>query len=346
MHSAPAWANEQLEVVVAAPDAPAAALRDLVAEVSAASSLRLQFRRVARIRAADVIRASREPQVFGRFWIDASESARVTLILVDGATTRVLVRVLAAQAESQAADGRAPIDEVLLEEIGFILERAIDALKAGDPLGVAPEEAVLPETLDEPPAAVVESNLRSAPAPRERTYDERIRAGVSLQARGELWAGTVTSQLGAGVFVAPSGPLQLFLVGAYRFPATLVDGPVRVVERGGSAVAGVDGLLFGSDGFGLGLSAGLGTDLRQPSLAPGPGVRSFGSRTSFEPFLRLGARLSATMLPQWSLVLRADLDWLLHRTTYTLTAAEGTETLYTSPRWRPSIGLGIEWVPF
>ena len=152
LFSAPASAQSDLRtsvvlLTVAASANDAEKLEAVVGELLERLQMQVELRRVERIDVAEVRQPLRGgPAYFARVWIAFAKSGRARLYLEHAARDRVLVRDVAADAHNP---------ELVREELGHILQTAIEGLKAGEEIGAPRREALEQAGEDEkaaPPA--------------------------------------------------------------------------------------------------------------------------------------------------------------------------------------------------
>jgi hypothetical protein len=96
-----------------------------------------------------------------RVWIDLSGGSQVAIYIADAAWDRILVRRLAAEV---------PLDEVAREEIGLIVEAAVEALAEGAEIGIERVDLATELSVAPPPAAPLPVPAASPdPGPREES---------------------------------------------------------------------------------------------------------------------------------------------------------------------------------
>jgi hypothetical protein len=128
------------------------AVEDILRERVASSGLQVSFAPIDVIDPAVVVTSAvAQDEELAHVWIDLGSPERITFYLVDGKRERVLVRHFA----------RHENPEVAREELGYVVELALVALRAGERIGVgrdvaraelAPEVAAPPPVASPPPA--------------------------------------------------------------------------------------------------------------------------------------------------------------------------------------------------
>jgi len=142
-------------LTVAAPPDDAEKLEAVASELLERLQMQIELRRVERVDVGEVRQPLRGgPAYFARVWIAFAKSGRARLYLEHAARDRVLVRDV-------EADGHNP--ELVREELGHILQTAIEGLKAGEEIGAPRREALKEAGEDETPPVAP----KPAPAKRE-----------------------------------------------------------------------------------------------------------------------------------------------------------------------------------
>jgi hypothetical protein len=145
-------------LTVAAPPDDAEKLEAVAGELLERLQMQVELRRVERIDVGEVRQPSRGgPAYFARVWIAFAKSGRARLYLEHAARDRVLVRDVDADAHNP---------ELVREELGHILQTAIEGLKAGEEIGAPRSEALREAGDDENPPALAKPSLaKPEPAP-------------------------------------------------------------------------------------------------------------------------------------------------------------------------------------
>jgi hypothetical protein len=210
-------------LTVAAPPDEAAKLEAVARELLERLAMRVELRRVARVDVREIRQPlRREPAYFARVWIAFSKTGKARLYLEHSARDRVLLRDV-------TDDSHNP--ELVREELGHILQTAVDGLKAGEEIGEPRGEALKQVDAEEAAAAP-----REQPAPVPQTGALPQPAGARRHAlrfgpRYELvWLGDGHFEDGPGaVFGAalPNAPrFGLELSGLFRRPIKVDSTPV------------------------------------------------------------------------------------------------------------------------
>lgn len=224
----------QVQVAIAGPSDEAAALEEVVRELMARMPVGVDYARPSAVDPTDVItpRADAAPAV-ARVWLDLGRPGRATVFLVDEPWERILVRHV------DAPNG---VDEVTRETIGHIVQSSVEAMLAGQRIGLAREEAraalgLGPVAADAPPG----SSPKAAP-PVPGRPDRGVRAdrapaslGLDVGVRYEAlaWSRESPALHGPGVAVSTTFGAALPRVGVeasgqYRFPTTVEGKPAGV----------------------------------------------------------------------------------------------------------------------
>jgi hypothetical protein len=325
--------GDAVDVVIAADDASAPAMRAVVVELIARLHLAANVTFAPGVNAVEVItpRAAAEPRV-ARAWIDLSKPERATLYLADSDWERILVRHV------RNMSGH---EELAREAIGHILETAVDALAHGARIGVTREEARAEiEQASEPVAPVLAPVAsRAGPAPR-------LEFGAMYEA--ELFAqdGIVANGPSATFYVgAPRGRLRPggLLTLQYRLPVIVDAAPLGVRLDGftSRAIATIDVAVGAQLTVRFGAGPGVDVVHKTPRLEGTPGT-VLGADEDFAIVL---ARVSGGILWSFSadlaivLMLSCDLD---PSGTRYVAVVDGVTGAVLAP-WpaRPAVSLGV-----
>jgi hypothetical protein len=227
--AAAAERDRTLLLTVAAPAAEAERLEAVTRELLARLSMQVEMRRVERIDVREMRQGLAPAQrYFARVWIALLHSGSARLYLEHGASDRVLVREV-------TGDTNNP--ELVREELGHILQTAVEGLKAGEEVG-APRSDALKDVAAED--AAVEGAARETPVQRptpERaaepspTFKEQKRASGPLRfgPRYELsWLGDGRFEDGPGAVFQLALPIGFELSAYYRRPLKVAGDPVGV----------------------------------------------------------------------------------------------------------------------
>jgi len=220
-------ADHDVTLVVAGPAEEARALalvvRDLLARLGAD----------ALVSSADAIDSSMaldKPPSFApalaRVWVDLRKGDHAMIYLVDGSWDRVLVRRVA----------RDPAHvEVCREEIGQILEAAIEAMLAGGKIGVERSTLAPPPVAPRTPPSSPPPRERPRPQPRSPSSAPDFHAGFASET-GAFAQDAFTQAFGAwaSLETARSAPVHAgaWLTLAYRLPLRANALPIGVELQG------------------------------------------------------------------------------------------------------------------
>lgn len=209
---------------MAAPAAEAEQLAAVARELLQRLQMQVALRRVERVDTRELRQAlAGEPPYFARVWIAFDKTGKARLYLEHAARDRVLVRDVADDAHNP---------ELVREELGHILQTAIEGLKAGEEIG-APRDEALKQVDDEantsPPSAppAAPAPVAAPPAPRP-VRQHRIRFGPRYEL---VWLGDgghFQDGPGAvfGALLPGSERAGLELGGFYRRPLRVERSPV------------------------------------------------------------------------------------------------------------------------
>lgn len=285
--------------------------------------VRLEMRRVRSIDPTEMRRpASRA--YFARVWITLNARGSARLYLEHAASDRLLVRDV---------PGDAANPELLREELGHILQAAVEGLKAGEDVG-EPRAQVLQQVAPEarPVAGRGEPTAPPAEAPRRPL----LRFGARYEVRW-LGAGPYLED-GPGAVAALTAAVGVELSGYYRRPLRVERNPVGVRLETISLRA----LATFAPSSQLRVGAGLGGDFVhvRPLAQAGEGL-NFEQATVRK--LALG-RVQATYgyragrFLELQVSAGADLD--ASGTRYVVQRASGEVSVLSPPPVRPFISLG------
>lgn len=157
-------ASSTVLLTVAATSSEAAELEAVARELLGRLELRVELRRVERLDTGELRRPSQA--YFARVWIAIAAGGKARLYLEHSARDRLLLRDV---------NGDAQNPELLREELGHILQTALEGLKAGEEIG-APRKEALAEV--EPPQrapATAPAAARNATTPKAVTPTPRAR---------------------------------------------------------------------------------------------------------------------------------------------------------------------------
>lgn len=211
-------------LTVAAPAAEAEQLAAVARELLQRLAMQVALRRVERIDVRELRQAlAGEPPYFARVWIAFGKTGKARLYLEQAARDRVLVRDVADDAHNP---------ELVREELGHILQTAVEGLKAGEEIG-APRDEALKQVDDEAAASAPKAEPPANPAraiepvprpPRQR----RFRFGPRYELVWLGGGGHFEDGPGAvlGALLPSSLRVGLELSGFYRRPLRVEASPV------------------------------------------------------------------------------------------------------------------------
>jgi hypothetical protein len=335
----PAWAEPEersntVLVSVAAPAGETEALEAVARELLTRLEMQIEVRRVPRIDLAE-LRRPLEPgaRYFARVWITLSPAGDARLYLEHGASDRILVREV-------VGDTKNP--ELTREELGHILQTAVDGLKAGEEVG-APRSDALKNVPAEDAAVAGPEPALEPPAKVEQT---RAASSTPLRfgARYELsWLSDGPRfEDGPGAVFALELPVGFELCAFYRRPLNVKGTPVGVRLHTLSARALVTMQASRSERTSTRLGAGAGADIVRVSPLGEPGQNAELSEAAW---LKLAvARLQASHAwrafnsLQFELTAGVDVD--VNDTRYVF--QQGSSELRVLDPWpvRPFVSLG------
>lgn len=329
-----AWALERADVVllsVAASPREADQLEAVTRELLARLELKVELRRVERIDLAEVRRALGPGQrYFARVWIAFAPSGRARLYLEHGASNRVLVREVSGASENS---------ELVREELGHILQTALEGLKAGEAIGAPRDDAL--EGLEEPRRAPPQSEARSeAPAPPPPWPRRTLLFGPRYEL---VWLGDrARFEDGPGAVLQAWSPFGLELAAFYRRPLKVAGEQigVRLQTLSLRALLTIQARLRQRDGIRLG--AGLGADLVRvsPFTTPGHDVQLAESAWRKLAIARLQASYARRVTSFMALELTLGCDLDLSDTRYVFRSGSGELDVLEPWPVRPLLSLG------
>lgn len=319
-----AWADERsstLLLSVAAPAAETTRLETVARELLTPLDVQLELRRVPRIDLAELRRASAEPY-FARVWIAFSETGSARLYLEHGASDRLLVRDVPGDANNP---------ELLREELGHILQTAVEGLKAGEEVGEPRQEVLKQVAPEEPP--VVESAPPKPPAsaPNRRSLWQ---AGARYEAR-RLGDGARFED-GPGAVITLTSPLGFELAGYYRRPLTIDASPVGARLQTVALRA-----LLTLQAWKLRFGAGLGADFVRVNAVGGAADTEITGPSWRKLALgRLQATYGFRVAAPVELQISAGTDLDVSDTRYVFSRSAGEVTVLEPSPIRPFLSVG------
>lgn len=210
-----------VQLTVAASPSDAEALGAVASELLARLAMQVELRRVERLNLRELRQSQGGAPYFARVWV-ALGNAGARLYLEHAARARVLVRDVADDAHNP---------ELLREELGHILQTAIEGLKAGEEIG-APRDEALKQVEAEEAAATPAQKPREAPAepvpaPGIAEEPRKFRFGPRYEA---VWLGGQHFEDGPGAVLGALLPgsdrFGVELAGLFRRPIKVEGRPV------------------------------------------------------------------------------------------------------------------------
>lgn len=320
---------------MAAPAGEAERLEAVARELLSRLDVELEVRRVPRIRLAELRRAL-EPgeRYFARVWIALLPSGRARLYLEHGASDRVLVREVAGDASNP---------ELAREELGHILQAAVDGLKAGEEVGAPRSDA-----LKDVPAEDAVDGARAKPAsapPRDRARPRQAPSSpLRFGPRYELsWLGDGAHfEDGPGAVFALALPVGFELSAYYRRPLIVAGTPVGVRLQTLSARALVTMQAWRAEGAAVRLGAGAGADVVHvtPRGETGPDVELSHGAWRKLVVARLEGSYARRAFRFMELELTAGVDVDVNDSRYVFQRGSGEVSVLDPWPVRPFVSLG------
>jgi len=329
----PSERSNTLLLSVAAPAGETERLEAVARELLARFELSIEVRRVPRIDLVELRRALAPGQrYFARVWIALSPSGRATLYLEHGASDRVLVREVAGDANNP---------ELAREELGHILQTAVDGLKAGEEVGTPRDEALK----DVPAANTAEAAPEPAPQPAaDATPPPATPQPLRFGPRYELlWLGdSARFEDGPGAVFALALPVGVELSAYYRRPLQVEDTPAGVRLQTFSMRALVTLQAWRSERSGIRLGAGAGADfVRVSPLGEAGQTVELSEATWLKLALgRLQASYARRAFGFMELELTAGADLDVNDTRYVFEQGSGERSVLDPWPVRPFVSLG------
>jgi hypothetical protein len=330
-------------VTIAADDARAQALGEVIDELLGRLQLHARTQRVDAIDLDDALKP-RKTAAVARIWIEWRGDPK--LYLSDGATERVLFRQL-------ATDDRS--DELLREELGLIIWSALETLRAGAEVGapraLVREQLGLPVELPEPappkPPAPRTPRPIAARAPPAATPPS-FRVGGRLFYEGQGYAAEQVLVHGPGAALEVHAAALTLSPGAsfeaqYRLPFERIDelAGFELQSVALRLLAHVDPLHDPLLVFRTHLGLSVETLILAPlSVSDGAATPS-QARARAAPLPRFGAALHILMFGDTALVLGFSGDIDVIGTRYVLQQGDTLIPLVEPLRVRPSVSVGL-----
>lgn len=334
--AAAAERSNTLLLTVAAPAPEAERLEAVTRELLARLSMDVEMRRVVRIDVREMRQALGPAQeYFARVWIALPSPGRARLYLEHGASDRVLVREVTGDANNP---------ELVREELGHILQTAVEGLKAGEEVGAprsdALKEVAAEDAATEPPAEKPVPERAAKPLPvKEPKRPGLLRFGP----RYELsWLGDGHFEDGPGAVLQIALPVGVEFSAYYRRPLNVAGEPVGVRLQTWSLRSLLTMQVWSAERSGIRLGAGGGADLVQVSPVADRGetaeLNSASRRKLALVRLQGSYAQRAFSFLDLELVLGLDLDF--NGTRYVFQRASGEQRVLDPLPVRPFLSLG------
>ena len=303
--------------------------------------LEASFEGVRRIESRDVLAQKDEHEtVLARIWVDLTDAENVMLYVVDEANDRVLVRKIR----------RNQNPEVTREEIGHIVERTLEALSAGQLIGIT-REAAREEMLPPPPREPISDPAMPMPVERPSPLPElpprRWRTSAAIGYIPVLPGGGVGLVHGLGVIAGLSRwdgatGYGALLDAEYRFPADTENASTSVRLEGGAITALAVVATRSPRGNAVELALGGGAELMHVGAGANanPAVR-FTARTDVVPMARALVRYRHKT-PVIGAFVGIGVDLLIADKRYFLQRGNEEIVLFDPWRARPLFMIGVE----
>jgi hypothetical protein len=319
--SVPARADDRVIVVVAPQTDPA--LDAVVRERVAAAGASLELEHAPVVAPLEALASAKLPAALAHVWIDFTKSPAV-LVLLDAKLERGLLR----------RASRARGDEIAREEIGHVLETAIEGLLAGMTIGIDREDL-----LGRPPSKKTTSEAaiaRSTPMPLEPASPWHVRSG-GLYGIDAFGAGTAIHGPGVTLDVLHRIGLGGRILAQARFPAQIAVSPITLRLESWAVRGGALGVLrFGAWSLEALLGAGFDVEHVVPTATSSGGIARSSLRVS--PLLRASIAL-AFGAPRVALAFGLDVD--LGNTAFESASGPMRATLFSSNVARPGVVVEI-----
>jgi hypothetical protein len=337
---ATAAANERsntLLLTVAAPAAEAERLEAVMRELLARLSMEVEMRRVERIDVREIRQGLGPAQeYFARVWITLSHPDRAWLYLEHGASDRVLVREVTGDANNP---------ELMREELGHILQTAIEGLKAGEEIGAPRQDALkqvaAENTAMEAPAERPAPKRAAEPSPA--AAEQKSPGALHFGPRYELsWLGEGRFEDGPGAVFQSALPVGLELSAYYRRPLKVEGEPVGVRLQTLSLRGLLTIQVWSAQQSGIRLGAGGGADLVHVSAVAEPDRSAQLSSASWRKLAlaRLQGSYARRVLSFMKVEFSLGLDLDFNGTRYVFQRASGELRVLDPLPVRPFLSLG------
>lgn len=314
--------------------ANASGLEAVVRELVGRLGVRVQLSQSTKLDLHDVVTPRSEPEpVLAHVWLDVSRAGRATLYLSDERWTYVLVREVPRSARG---------DEVAREALGHILEASVEALLAGEHVGVAREEARRSLGLETtPPPAPPRP---PAPPPAPSAFGLSATVGYEAQAHAPDAAIVHGPVLGARV-ASPyaSGRLGGWTTVQYRWPTVIDGGPVGARLEALCPRVGASFDVLSGARTRLWLDLGGGVDLTwvEPRRAAAQDVVPGAERMVLVPQLRTAIGLGLVLVKGLAVFAELAIETDPTQTRFVLDDAGAHRDVLAPHAVRPSLQLSL-----
>lgn len=330
--------DSMIQLTVAASPSDAEALAAVARELLERLAMQVELRRLERLDMRELRQPLRDQPYFARVWVTFGKSGKARLYLEHAARDRVLVRDV-------TDDSQNP--ELVREELGHILQTAVEGLKAGEEIGAPRDEAL--KQVDAEEAATTprakppdDAALPRAPLqPKSRRFRFGPRYEVAWLGDGDRFEDGPGAVLGA--LLPSSERWGLELGGLFRRPLKVEGSPAGARLQSLALNALVTFEAVQAERSRLRLGVGFGADFVRvsPFAEAGRDVRLASSR-----WLKLAlGRLAVTYAHDLGSFI--DFECTLgvvldpNRTRYVVKrSADAAEVLAPSPV-RPFLSLGV-----
>jgi len=334
-----ALAETRVELRTAGSVDAAAALEPVLRELLGRLGVSLEATAVDRIDLPVIMTpVPTAPPAVARVWIDLGAPDAAVVHVVDGSWTRLLIR-------------RVPVvdvlDEIEREEIGHILEAAVEALLAGEVVG-EPWQAgpAAAPPVSPPPAAKAPAPRAPRPTPPATPRPWRLDLGARYEAQGfatgDLLHGPgvhATLRLGRErLHVTATLSTSIVLPLTLRTPELSID----LVGADVRLVAGLGIDLGRSLRLLVGLGPGLDLVHDTPHTRDARSVSAESPRWTALAMGRTTAALALSLTRRLGVWVAAGVDLDATDLRFTVRSATGARAALDPPRARPTVLLGLD----
>lgn len=321
----PVEGPRHVELTIAASSEDAAALEEVLRELLGELPCTVRWTSSEAIDVSDVVQDRQAEGLFSRVWLDATTNRQVAVFIRDEQRLRVLLRYV-------PLDGG--LDEVAREQVGHIVESSLDALLAGEVLGVSQVQA--------------RRELGLVEQPPEPAEDPSLWLSVGLAYGVEAWSAAHPMRHGPGLFFGLDGGRRSLRGGGaleigYRSSVRVYDELIGVRLR--SIIAALHGsvvLVFRSH-WALRFRLGGGVDLvhvEPLSFGEEDNVELDSARFTAVSMLFTSIRLERHVaMSVFFMTISGDVD--LTDARYFIERNGNTETVFDPWRARFGVSIGI-----